>query len=93
MSKRQKPYRPPHLTVDYTVMGIMTLDELKQALWTDLQVLKETYNVKYIKGPMLKLNLTDQFGEVAPLKSLNDGKPIYRMHTRHFRPACQDYEP
>lgn len=74
-------------------MGIMTLDELKQAIWTDLQVLKDIYDVKYIKGPMLKLHLTDQFGEAAPLKSLSDGKPIYRMHTRHFRPACQDYEP
>ena len=29
MTKRQKPYRPPQLTVDYTAMGIMTLDELK----------------------------------------------------------------
>lgn len=92
MTRRQQSYRPPFLTVDYSLMGIMTLDELKQAIWTDLEVLKETYNVKYIKAPMLKLNLTDQFGEAAPLKSLKDGRPIYRMHTRHFRPACQDYD-
>lgn len=93
MKKRYSAKPPPSLTVDYSLLGIITIEELMQAILTDLHVLEDVHHVKYIKAPKLRFEITNEFGEVAPLKSLGDGKPIYRMHTRHFRPACQDYEP
>lgn len=79
------------LTVDYVRMGVMTIDELKQALWTDLQILKDERRVKYIKAPRLKLQPTDENGEPAPVRD-RDGKTLHRMHTYHYRPACMDYD-
>ena len=93
MTRGTGPYRPPYFTLDYTLMGLMTIDEFRQAILTDLHVLKETYNIKYLKGSMLKLSLTDKFGEHAPLKNRSNGKAIYRMHTHYYRPACLDYDP
>lgn len=92
MAKKTPNKGPPGLTVDYSKMGTMTIDEFKQALWTDLQVLKEQHAVKYINAPRLKLEITDEFGEAQPLRRRSNGKPIYRMHTRHYRPACMDYD-
>ena len=92
MAKKTPNKGPPGLTVDYSKMGTMTIDEFKQALWTDLQVLKEHHAVKYINAPKLKLEITDEFGEAQTLRGRSNGKPIYRMHTRHYRPACMDYD-
>lgn len=92
MTRRKRPHTdPPHLTVDYALLGMMTLEELKHALWTDIEVLRETYNVKYVKATKLRLELVNEFGETAQLKGLGDGKPIFRLHSRHFRPSCKDY--
>lgn len=92
MAKKKIKHKPTGLTVDYTRMGAMTIDEFKQALWTDLQILKEDHHVKYVIAPKLKLELADEFGDCAPLRGRGDGKPIYRIHTRHYRPACMDYD-
>ena len=73
-------------------MGMMTIDELKQALWTDLQILKEEHHVKYVTAPKLKLEPTDECGERITLRGRSDGKSLYRMHTHHYRPACMDYD-
>lgn len=89
--KNDKKFEPS-LTVDYAKVGLMTIEEFKQALWTDLQILKDEYGVKYLTAPKLKLGLTDAFGECTPLRGRYDGKPIYRLHTRHYRPACMDYD-
>ncbi len=92
MTKRHPKYQPS-LTVDYSLLGIVTLEELRQAILTDLAVLADIYHVKYVKGPRLRIELSNEFGDTAPLKSLGDGKPIYRMRTRYYRPACLDYDP
>ena len=92
MTKKTQTIRPPGLTIDYSILGILTLDELKRAIWTDLEVLKEIYNVRYVTGPRLRFQLTNEFGDHANLKDLGNGKPIHRMSTRHFRPACKDYD-
>jgi hypothetical protein len=92
MTKKTETFRAPGLTIDYSKIGTMTIDEFKQALWTDLQVLKEHYGAKYITAPKLKIDFTDEHGEVQPLRRRHDGKPIYRMHTRHYRPACMDFD-
>lgn len=92
MAKKTTNNGPPGLTIDYSKMGTMTIDEFKQALWTDLQVLKEHHSVKYIDAPRLRLQVTDEYGESQTLRGRIDGKPIFRMHTRHYRPACMDYD-
>jgi len=90
--KKNNSNDKPGLTIDYSRMGIMTIEEFKQALWTDIQILKDEHNVKYVTKPKLKLGLTDAFGECAPLRGRYDGKPIYRLHTQYNRPACWDYD-
>jgi len=90
--KKTKTDKKPTLTIDFSRIGIMTIEEFKQALWTDIQILKDEYNVKYITAPKLKIGLTDAFGECTPLRGRYDGKPIYRLHTHYNRPACMDYD-
>jgi hypothetical protein len=48
MSKKKTGKGRGGITVDYAKMGVMTIEELKQALWTDLQILKDERRVKYI---------------------------------------------
>ena len=92
MSKKRTALGPPSLTIDYGVLGLISLDELQRAIWTDLQVLKEIYHVRYVRAPKLKLPLTNEFGEAINLRHPAGGSPIYRMMTRHFRAACKDYD-
>lgn len=92
MAKKTKNSGPPGLTIDYEKMGMMTIDEFKQALWTDLQILKEQHAVKYVDAPKLRLKPTDEFGDSHTVRRQRDGKAIFRMHTRHYRPACMDYD-
>lgn len=91
MSKKKLKKNSAGFTVDYSKMGVITIDELKQALWTDLQILKDERRVKYIKAPRLKLQPTDENGEPVPVRG-QDGKALHRMHTNHYRPACMDYD-
>ena len=90
--KKNNSNDKPGLTIDYSRIGVMTIEEFKQALWTDIQILKDEHNVKYITKPKLKLGLTDAFGECTPLRGRYDSKPIYRLHTQYNRPACWDYD-
>jgi hypothetical protein len=93
MAKKFQGKPSPYLTVDYTRLGTISLDEFRQAILTDLHVLEDVHGVESITAPLLRIKVTDDYGEPHPVRSLGDGKPIYRMHTRHFRPACWDYEP
>ena len=92
MSKKKQFRRPPGLTIDYSKLGVITIEEFKQALWTDLQLLKEEHHIRYLEAPKLRLELVNEFGETMPLRDRGSGKPIYRMHSRHYRPACIDYD-
>lgn len=91
MSRKKSGKKPAGITVDYAKMGVMTIEELKQALWTDLQILKDERRVKYIVAPRLKLQPTDESGDPVPVRG-RDGRTLHRMHTSHFRPACMDYD-
>ncbi|MCB9959679.1 MAG: hypothetical protein H6843_13870 [Rhodospirillaceae bacterium] len=75
MSKK-KAARPDYLTIDYGTLGVMTIDEFRQALWTDLAVLRDLHNVRYVSAPKLKVHISDRFGDRGPLRRLEDGKPI-----------------
>ena len=93
MTKKFQGKPSPYLTVDYTRLGTISLDEFRQAILTDLHVLEDVHGVEFITAPLLRIKVTDDYGEPHPVRGLGDGKPIYRMHTRHFRPSCWDYEP
>lgn len=85
--------RPPEagVVIEYSALGTMSIDEFRRAIWTDLEVLKDQYGVKYVKAPRLKIPITDEFGEHCKLRR-PDGKAVYRLRTYHFRPVCTDYD-
>lgn len=89
MSKKKN--KSTEFTIDYAKGGVMTIEEFKQALWTDLQILKDERRVKYIKAPRLKFEPTDENGDPVLVRS-GDGKALHRIHTQHHRPACMDYD-
>lgn len=86
--------RPPEegVLIEYAALGTMSVDEFRRALWTDLEILKDQYNVKYVKEPRLTVPITDEFGEFLKLRRPG-GKRVDRLRTYHFRPVCTDYEP
>jgi hypothetical protein len=79
------------LTVDYKMLGTISIEELAHALWEDIQTLRETYNVRYVKAPRLKLYVTDEYGEEIQVRRPGGGY-LHYLRTHHFRPACKDYE-
>jgi hypothetical protein len=92
MAKKDKGRELPVLTIDYGLLGTVSLDELKHALIEDLNILKEHFGVRYVRGMALKLPVTDAHGERTQVFYPNGGPPLYRMHTQHYRPACKDYD-
>lgn len=84
------PSRPFGLTIDYTLLGTVCIDELYHAVWEDSKIVKGTYNVRFVNGFLLQLPVTNEYGE--PIKVRHPGGPvIYRLHTSHYRPSCWDY--
>jgi hypothetical protein len=80
-----------HLTVDYSVLGVVTIDELFRAIHEDIQSLKEIHGVRFVKGARLRLPVTDGYGQDITVRRAN-GTPMYRMHTYHHKPVCEDYD-
>ncbi len=81
----------PALTVDYRVLGTISIDELFHAIHEDLQALKDIHGIQFVTGARLKLPLADQYGQRVTVRRDN-GAPVYLMHTYHHRPACKDYD-
>jgi hypothetical protein len=79
------------VTIDYSALGTISIDELAHAVLEDIQALKDIYNVRYIKGPRLRIYPTNEYGEPVQLYRPAGGK-INFMDTHHFRPACKDYD-
>lgn len=91
MSAENGPFGPKGLLVAYWQLGTISIDELRDALVEDLHVLKELYNVRYVKGSKLKITVTNEYGEELKVRRPGGGR-MYFMHTHHYRPACKDYE-
>ena len=85
------PFESHGLTMEYKLLGTINIDELAHAVWEDIQVLKELYNVRYVKGTRLKLLITDEYGEEIKVRRPGGGY-VHILHTHHYRPACKDYE-
>jgi hypothetical protein len=78
------------LTISYQGLGIVSVDELAQAIWTDIQALKDIYNIHYVRGSSLWLVATNEYGDPVVVQRPTGGSISY-MDTHHYRPACKDY--
>ena len=84
-------YRKRGFVVDYRRLGTISIDELKQAIFADLEALKDIYGARFVTGPILRIFPTNEYGEDCPLHKPG-GSPLNRLDTHHYRPACRDYE-
>lgn len=88
MSKKDKCVE---LVIDYKSLGTISLDELQQAFWDDIQALKDIYHVQYVTAPTLRIPVTNEYGDPLQVKR-PEGGTIHRMDTHHYHPACLDYK-
>jgi hypothetical protein len=91
MPDKQKPFQPDGLTIGYKQLGVISIDELAQALLADINALKDIYNVQFVASSRLKLFITNEYGDIRKLRRPGGGR-IYYMDTHHYRPACKDYD-
>ena len=91
MNGEEGPRESNSLIIAYKELGTISLDEFRHALIEDIQMLKEFYNISYIKGARLKLYATNEYGEPVRIRRPAGGTIKY-MDTHHYRPACKDYD-
>jgi hypothetical protein len=88
---KKKNFSSGGLTIDYTELGTISIDELRDAVIEDIEALKNIYNVRFVKGPRLRMYPTNEYGE--PVRLVRPaGGAIDFMDTHHYRPACKDYD-
>lgn len=90
MARDKKPITT-YLTVDYGVLGIITIDELFKAIYEDFQTLKDLHGVRFVTGAKIRLPVTDGYGVPITVRR-SGGAPMYRMYTYHHKPVCEDYD-
>ncbi len=91
MSTRKDPSGSEGLLVAYRQLGVISIEELRDALLEDLAALRDIYNVRYVKNTRLKLFVTNEYGEELRVRRPGGGRINY-MDTHHYRPACKDYD-
>lgn len=74
------------------VKGEMTLTEIRQAIFEQLQELEELYAVRHSRGANLYINPTNGFGDdVTPVDPA--GREVSKLFTRGpYRSAADDYK-
>jgi hypothetical protein len=93
MTKKDKEKtRDTDLTYSYQCLGTITLDEQKQAIWEDIQALRDEFGVSYLTGVELVVRATNEFGDPLKIRRLSNGEVVRRLDTHHYRPACLDYK-
>jgi hypothetical protein len=78
--------------IDYKSLGTIAIDELKQAIWEDIEALKDQFGVSYVAGVKLVVPATNEFGDPVVVKRLATGATVKRLDTHHYHPACLDYK-
>ena len=91
MTNSKGPFDPHGLTMEYKLLGTISIDELAHAVYEDIKTLKEIYNVRYVTGSRLKLFVSDEFGTQIKVRRPGGGY-VHYLHTHHYRPACKDYD-
>ncbi|HWY62881.1 MAG TPA: hypothetical protein VNW15_13345 [Rhizomicrobium sp.] len=82
----------PVLVIDYQKLGTVPLDQWKQAIWEDIEALKDHFGIAYVTNAKLIVPATNEFGDPLVVKRLSTGAPVKRLDTHHYRPACLDYQ-
>jgi hypothetical protein len=82
----------PVLEIDYKTLGTIPLDELKQAIWEDIEALREEFGVSFVTGVKLVVPATNEFGDPVQVRRLSTGGAVKRLDTHHYHPACLDYK-
>lgn len=80
------------LEIDYKTLGTISIDEFQQALWEDLQALRDGFDVSYLKNAKLIIPATNEFGDPVDVRRRANGQRIKRIDTHHYHPACLDYK-
>jgi hypothetical protein len=75
------------VTFTYERLGTITLDEQKQAIWEDIQALRDEFGVAYITGAELIIRATNEFGDPLKVRRLSNGAVVHRLDTHHYHPA------
>lgn len=82
----------PIVEIDYKNLGTIKIDELKQALWEDIEALKDQFGVSFVTGVKLLVPATNEFGDPLVVKRLSTGAAVKHLDTHHYHPACLDYK-
>ena len=82
----------PTVEIDYKTLGTIPLDELKQAIWDDLEALRNEFGIAYVTNAKLVVRATNEFGDPLVIKRLSTGAPVKHLDTHYYRPACLDYQ-
>jgi len=92
MGKKHFTRQRSAIYIDYSQLGTISIDELAQAVYTDVKALKDIYHVNYVTGPRLKIPVTNEYGDEVVVSRPGGGGYVSRMDTHHYRPACKDYD-
>jgi hypothetical protein len=82
----------PVLEIDYKTLGTIKLDELQQAIWEDIQMLRDEFGVAFVTNVKLMVPATNEFGDPLLVKRLSTGATVRHLDTHHYHPACLDYK-
>jgi hypothetical protein len=64
----------PTVEIDYKTLGTIPLDELKQAIWEDIEALREEFGVSFVTGVKLVVPATNEFGDTVQVRRLSTGR-------------------
>jgi hypothetical protein len=82
----------PILEIHYNKIGTIPLDQWKQAIWDDIEALRNEFGIAYVTNSTLVVRATNEFGDPVAIKRLSTGAPVKHLDTHHYQPACLDYK-
>lgn len=86
MGRRKRPTPHDGLTLLYKELGTISIEEMAHAIIEDLNVLRDTYNVRYVRSSRLKLIVTDEHGEAVRVRRPGGGT-VSSLYLHEISPA------
>ena len=63
----------PVLVIGYEKIGTIPLDQWKQAIWDDIEALRNEFGISYVTNSKLIVAATNEFGDPLVIKRLSTG--------------------
>ncbi len=82
----------PVLEIGYNKLGTIPLDQWKQAIWDDIEALRNEFGIAFVTNSKLIVAATNEFGDPVVIKRLSTGATVKHLDTHHYQPACLDYK-